>query len=182
MHISSSQPSAFAPAPARRTAALDRPLLYRFEATIATVPIGIVPEGLRIALSFEGRVTHGLLEGARVSGVDPLLIRRDGVGIIDAPKTISGGDVHVYEHVRGYCSPPKGLTMPPLEAVLEPGFAWPDVPFPVLGFSIFRAGVPELAFLNDALATIEGYANFVTKRLVVETRLFEHGGLRAEEG
>lgn len=154
----------------------DRPLLYRFEANVEVLPIGIVPEGLRMTVSFDGRVTEGLLEGARVWGIDPLLMRRDGVGVVDAPKTISDGKTTVFEHVRGYCSAPKGLSMPPLETLLEPGFTWPDVLFPVHGFSFFRAAAPELAFLNDAVASIEGWASFAAGRLVIETRIFEHGG------
>lgn len=149
------------------------PLLYRFEAQLAFVPLGIVPEGLRMANSFEGRVTEGMLEGARVWGIDHLLLRRDGVAVIDAQKTISLGDAHVHEHVHGYCLPPDGMDVPPLEAVLTPGFQWPDVAFPIVGASTFRCGVPALAHLNRAVAAIAGEANFVTGALTIETRLLQ---------
>lgn len=154
----------------------ERPLLYRFEANLEIVPIGIVPEGLRLSVAFDGRITAGILEGARVWGVDPLLLRRDGVGVIDAPKTIFDGRIGIFEHARGYCRPPEGLTMPPLEALLEPGFTWPDVLFPIQGFSLFRAAAPELAFLNDAVASIEGWASFASGRLAIETRITERAG------
>ena len=66
--------------------------------------------------------------------------------------------------------------MPPLEALLEPGFTWPDVLFPIQGFSLFRAAAPELAFLNVAVASIEGWASFASGRLVIETRILERAG------
>lgn len=158
------------------TAPPQRPLLYRFEANVEVIPIGIVPEGLRMTVSFDGTITAGLLEGARVWGIDPLLMRSDGVGVIDAPKTLWNGQVGVYEHVRGYCSLPPGMAMPPLEAIVAPGFEWPDVLFPIHGFSMFRAAAPELAFLNSAIASIEGWASFKRGRLAIETRILEHTG------
>lgn len=157
-------------------AASKGPFLYRFEAQLAPSPIGLVPEGLLMANAFEGRVTEGLMQGARVWGVDHLLIRSDGVSVIDAPKTISLGDRHLFEHVRGYCVPPVGLTVPPLEAMLEPGFAWPDVPFPVRATSTFRTADPELAPLRSAIALIEGRVWFSTGRLEIETRLMTSRG------
>jgi hypothetical protein len=150
------------------------PLLYRFEAQLEVTPIGLVPEGIRMANSFEGRVTRGIMEGARVWGIDHLLLRSDGVAIIDAQKTISRGDTHLYEHVRGYGLPPQGLDMPPLVALLEPSFQWPDVLFPVVGFSTFRAGTPELEYLNRTVSRIDGWFNFATGGLAVETRPISH--------
>jgi hypothetical protein len=157
------------------------PPLYRFEARLDVLPIGLVPEGIRMANRFEGEVTAGALAeagfaGARVWGIDHLLLRSDGIGVIDAQKTISAGDRHLFEHVRGYCLPPEGLEMPPLEALLDPAFRWPDALFGVFGFSQFRCGLPELAHLNRAHAMIEGWANLATGGLAVETRLVEHSG------
>lgn len=165
---------AFRMADIRPTLRQAQPILYRFEAKLEVNPIGIVPEGFRMANAFEGRVTHGMLEGARVWGIDHLLLRTDGVAIIDAQKTISGGGVHVYEHVRGYGLPPLGITLPPLEELLEPGFEWPDVQFPVLGASTFRAAAPEHEALNRALARVDGWFNFSTGGLAIETRLLPH--------
>jgi hypothetical protein len=150
------------------------PLLYRFEAQLEVTPIGVVPEGLRMANSFEGRVTRGIMEGARVWGIDHLLLRSDGVAVIDAQKTISQGRAHLYEHVRGYGLPPQGLQMPPLETLLDPSFAWPDVLFPVLGSSTFRAAAPELQHLNRAISRIDGWFSFATGGLAIETRLVSH--------
>ena len=59
--------------------------LYRFDAELTEiVPIGLVPEGVRLDAHFEGTVTAGALEGMHVRGVDYLLLRADGVGVIDA--------------------------------------------------------------------------------------------------
>jgi hypothetical protein len=151
------------------------PLLYRFAAQLSFVALGIVPEGLRMANSFEGTVTDGILEGGRVWGIDHLLVRRDGVAVIDAQKTISLGDRHVYEHVHGYCLPPEGMEVPPLELMVAPGFSWPDIDFPIIGASTFRSALPELAYLNRSVAGISGAANFATGRLTIETRLLTHG-------
>jgi hypothetical protein len=146
------------------------PLLYRFEAQLQPQPVGLVPEGLLMANAFEGRVTDGLMRGARVWGIDHLLIRSDGVGVIDAPKTLSLGERQLSEHVRGYCLPPAGLEMPPLEVILSPGFTWPDVPFTVQATSTFRTGDPELSHLQSAIARIDGTVWMSTGRLVIETR------------
>lgn len=154
--------------------ALSRTSLYRFEAKLDVVPIGLVPEGIRMANSFKGRVTRGIFEGASVWGIDHLLLRSDGVAIINAEKTISGPDYHVYEHVHGYGLPPNGAEMPPLDTLVDPSFEWPDVLFPILGTSTFRAALPELEFLNRVVARVDGWFNFATGGLAVETSRIEH--------
>lgn len=150
------------------------PFLYRFEAKLDVLPIGPVPEGIRMANAFEGVVTQGLLEGARVWGIDHLLLRADGVAVIDAQKTISRGSTHLYEHVRGYGLPPEGMALPPVEVMLDPAFEWPDVLFPVLGSSTFRAADPELAYLSSVVARVDGWFSFATGSLAIETRLLTH--------
>lgn len=177
MTMPQTMPQPITSTPQVRSAREERPLLYRFEAHLDVKPLVIAPEGLRMLNAFDGRITAGMLEGARVSGVDHLLVRHDGVGIIDAPKTISLGSVNVVEHVTGYCLPPAGLQMPPFQAMFEPGFAFPDLPFTVIGSSMFRTDVPELAHLNACVATIEGTVSFATGRLVVETRLLPIPGV-----
>ena len=152
----------------------DGQLLYRFEAQLEFNVVGLVAEGLQMSNPFEGRVTEGAFKGARVWGIDPFLLRRDGVGIIDVPKTISGDGWHVYEHVRAFSFPPEGMEIPPLEALLAPGFEWPDVPFPIQGSSTFRTGTPGLAWLNHAVARVDGWASMATGQLVIETRLLRY--------
>lgn len=149
-------------------------LLYRFEARLDFNVVGLVAEGLQMSNSFEGRATEGSFEGARVWGIDPFLLRRDGVGIIDVPKTISGDGWHVHEHVRAYSFPPEGMEIPPLEALLAPGFEWPDVAFPIQGSSTFRTGAPDFAWLNRAVARVDGWASMATGELVIETRLLNY--------
>ena len=151
-------------------------LLYRFEADIQVTPIGLTPEGIRMTVEFDGTVTDGMLEGARVWGIDPFLMRSDGVGLIDAPKTISDGDRTVYEYIRAYLTAPEGLAVPPPEVVLDPGFEWPEVHFPILGFSQFRAGHPDYQHLNGIQAAVEGSASFASGRLGIETRVLRHTG------
>jgi hypothetical protein len=147
--------------------------LYRFEAALHATVIGLTPEGLRLTISFDGTIREGLLQGARVSGIDHYLLRSDGVGVVDTGKTLSLGDVHVYEHVRGYCVPPEGLELPPLGKLIEPDFAWPDLAFPILGSSMFRTGAAELEYLNQAIAQLEGWANFACGTIEISTYLLE---------
>lgn len=153
----------------------DGHLLFRFEARLNITPIGVTPEGLRMANAYEGTVIEGDFDGARVWGTDHLLLRRDGVCVIDAQTILSQStDVHVYEHVRGYCLPPEGMKLPPLETLLEPGFEWPDADFPIVASSTFSAAAPQFAHLNSVIARIDGWANFSTGGLAIETRLVTH--------
>jgi hypothetical protein len=146
---------------------------YRFDADLDISPIGLTPEGLRFAAAFEGTIRDGFMQGARVWGVDQFLLRSDGIGIVDAPKTLSLGDLHVLEIVRGYCRPPEGLELPPLAKLLEPDFEWPDLEFPLEGFSLFSVGARQLQHLNSALGQIEGSVNFSTRKVTVTTYLLE---------
>jgi hypothetical protein len=154
-------------------------LLYRFEAELDLTPIGLTPEGIRMTVDYEGEITAGIMRGARVWGTDPLLLRSDGVGVIDTAKTIADGTTALYEHVRAYCIPPEGLEVPPPDVILDASFSWPDVEFPILGFSMFRTGDPAYAHLNTTIAAIEGSANFATGRNAIETRVLRHTGTAA---
>jgi hypothetical protein len=154
-------------------------LLYRFEADLEITPIGLVPEGIRLTVDFDGIITAGQFSGGRVWGSDPLLLRVDGVGVIDAHKTITTPEGNLYEHILGYCLPPAGLDMPPAEVLLSPDFQWPDALFPIHGFSFFRTGAPALAHLNRAVARVDGWSSLARGRLAVETRILGH---RSEVG
>jgi hypothetical protein len=154
-------------------------LLYRFEADLEMIPVGLTPEGIRIMVGYEGEISVGMLEGARAWGIDPLLLRADGVGVVDTAKTISDGETTLYEHMHAYCIPPQGLELPPPEAILDPSFEWPDAEFPILGFSTFRSGHPGYGDLNTTIAAIEGWANFATERNAIEARMLRHTGTAA---
>lgn len=146
-------------------------LLYRFKGGLTEInPVGLFPEGLRLANSFEGTVTAGPLAGARVWGIDHFLLRPDGVGVLDAPETFSRNEHHIIGQVRGYALPPQGAPVPSLESILDPDFEWPDVPFQLTGSVLFRAAPPELEWMNRAVAVISGQVTMSTGRLVVEAR------------
>lgn len=146
-------------------------MIYRFVARLTDVnPVGVLPEGLRMANAFEGEIVEGPLAGSRIWGVDPFLLRPDGIGVVDAPETISGGGRHIQAHARGYTIPPAGMEFPPLEALLEPGFEWPDVDFRFEGCVLFRAADPALAYLNRTVGVLSGTVNMATRRLDVTAR------------
>jgi hypothetical protein len=136
-------------------------LLYRFEGPLTEiVPIGLVPEGVRLDVHFEGTVGEGPLDGARVRGVDYLLFRADGVGVIDVYETITTGDGRVVSaRVRGYIVPPAGVEMPPPDVLLDPDFRWPDVELPMHGFALYRTGAAGWEELNSTAAAFEGSVN-----------------------
>jgi hypothetical protein len=50
-------------------------LVFRVEASLSEViPVGLVPEGVRLDAHFSGRVVEGPLSGATMRGVDYLLL------------------------------------------------------------------------------------------------------------
>lgn len=71
-------------------------LLFSYSATVAMPPevIGEVPEGLRVHFYFSGGdITGDRCHGTVLPvGADWLLVRRDGVGIVDARSTIKTHD------------------------------------------------------------------------------------------
>lgn len=146
-------------------------LIYRFEGSLGEMyPVGLFPEGIRFHNDFDARVVAGPFEGARLFGLDPFLLRPDGIGIIDAPEIIDAGDVRVSLQVRGYVVPPAGLEMPPLEVLMAPGFEFPDIDFRVTGAATIRCAAPEYEWLNRTIAVVEGTVNLATGALKVEAR------------
>lgn len=145
--------------------------LYRFEASLLPPRMDLLPEGLRMGLPFEGKVVGGAFEGRRVRGLKSLLLRDDGVGVLDMYQRIEGPDGEVTGHVQGYCLPPDGVELPPLEEFLRLDFEWPTALFPVIGFSTFAGATGDLAWLNRGLAEVAGWASLATGRLAVETRI-----------
>jgi hypothetical protein len=132
---------------------------YVLEARLTgTIPIGIVPEGLRLDVAVEGTITEGPMAGGHVSGVDYLLLRRDGVAVLDVHETITlpGGSV-VALQVRGFATPP--FEMPPLETLAAPDFAWPDVDVPIHGAVTMQSAEPSLAALNHTVYGMNGTVN-----------------------
>ncbi len=150
----------------------DHELLYRFEGRLLDQrPLGHFSEGLRFENPFEGAITGGLLSGARMSGLDYLLVRPDGVAVIDAPETIQHPDGPVIAHARGYVMPSVGLAVPPLETIASPEFAWPSVPFAITGFVLYRTAVTRFEELNRVAGALVGEVDMSNGRLVVEARV-----------
>lgn len=146
-------------------------LIYRFVAELTDVnPVGVLPEGLRMANAFSGEIVEGPLAGSRIWGVDPFLLRPDGVGVVDAPETISSEGRHIQAHARGYAIPPQGMEIPPLEILLSPDFVWPDVDFRFTGCVLFRTADPEFDHLNHTIGVLSGTVNMGTRRLDVTAR------------
>jgi Protein of unknown function (DUF3237) len=144
-------------------------LMYRVEAnTTKVIPIGAVPEGVRLDVHWSGTVVEGRFAGAGVQGVDYLLWRADGVGIINSYQVITtavGQNVSV--HAQGYITAPAGMRMPTPDVVLRPDFHWPDVPLPAHGFALYRAGAPDLSWLNQTALAFSGSVNVGTGTLVI---------------
>lgn len=143
---------------------------YAFQAQLNRIaPIGLVPEGLRIDVGFGGAMTEGDLAGSSIEGVDYLLIRRDGVAVIDARELVVAGDgAAMSVHAEGYIVPP--FEMPPLEALLEPDFAWPDVDLPLHGSARLQSSAPGLAAVNHLVYGFNGSVNMATGSLIVRAR------------
>lgn len=148
--------------------------VYRFRGQLGELnPVGIFADGIRFHNHFEGRVVDGPLAGGRISGPDFFVLRPDGVGEIHAPELIELGDVRVALDVRGYVVPPEGAPVPPLDAVLQPGFEFPDVPFRVTGTAIAATTAPGHAHLNRSTIVVEGTVNMGTGELDVTARLVD---------
>lgn len=152
-------------------------LVYRVEATLSEViPVGLVPEGVRLDAHFSGRVVEGPLSGASMRGVDYLLLRADGIGVIDAYEVVStDAGQHVSVHAQGYITPPPEVQLPPPEILLSPEFEWPDLPLPMHGFVLYRTGAQELAWMNRTSLGFEGSVNVGTGELIIEARVLHPG-------
>ena len=152
-------------------------LLYRFEAQFTdVVPVGLLPDGLRFDVHFEGRVTDGRLAQARVRGIDYLRIRPDGIGVLDVREVLSLDGRHVEVKAQGYLPPAADEEPPPPEVMLAPDFVWPDAPAPFYGCAFLSTAVAEWQDFNSTMATFEGSANLGTGQLLVEAWAFEPTG------
>ena len=127
---------------------------YAFQAEVTHIrPIGLTARGLRIDISLTGRVTEGQLTGSAVEIIDYLLIRPDGVGVIDARDVIFDGDrVIAAIQAEGYIVPP--FPLPELSILADPDFQWPDVDLPVHGAHFWETSRDDL---SAAAATVYGF-------------------------
>ena len=143
--------------------------LYRFEAQFtALVPIGAVPDGVRLDAHFEGSVVEGELAGWTVRGVDYLRFRSDGVGVLDAREVLLRDAESVEVRAGGYLIPPAGFALPAPEVLLAPDFVWPELELPFYGFATFATAAQPRQQLNRTVGTFNGIANPGAGTLVVE--------------
>jgi hypothetical protein len=173
-----SAPTTSAPITSVPVAPADEPRLgevvYRFRGELGPLnPVGLFDDGIRFHNAFEGRIIDGPFAGGRISGPDFFVLRPDGVGEIHAPELIEHGPHRVALDVRGYVVPPAGAPVPPLSALFEPGFEFPDVAFRVTGSAFAATTSTELAELNRTTIVIEGSVNMGTGELDVTARAVE---------
>ena len=120
--------------------------------------VGMVPEGLRLDGHSRGVVAEGLLVGATTVGVDYLVFRHDGVGVIDARYFVADEEgVTVAMTLRGFIGEPMpGL----LEAMLDPEFEFADVSIPLHGAAWLQTMAPQYAYLNHTVFGFDGTINY----------------------
>ena len=140
---------------------------YGFQAQVNRIaPVGLVPEGLRIDLGFAGTLTEGTLTGAAIDGTDYLLIRPDGVAVVDARELVTGADgTTASVRVDGYIVPP--FQMPELPALLDPSFSWPDADLPMHGSARWQSAAPALDAVNRSVYACTGTVNMARGSIVV---------------
>lgn len=148
---------------------------FRMEATFTDVAvIGMLPEGLRIDAHYNGSMIAGPLAGAIVRGVDYLLIRSDGVIVLDVRETITTASGRcIALRAQGYGSvrsePQAGAaTVSPQQGAKV---AWPDASNPLLGVATCQTTDPELLWMNEAMLVFSGTANLGTSKLQAVGRL-----------
>lgn len=142
---------------------------YAFRAQLTRIsPIGITPEGLRLDIGFAGTVTDGPLAGSTIDGVDYLLIRPDGIAVVDARELISGDGPATAVHAVGYIVAP--FPMPELAVLADPSFAWPDIDLPVHGSSRMQTADPALRAANHTVYGWAGTVNVAQGVLDIQAR------------
>lgn len=119
--------------------------------------VGVVPEGMRMDGYVRGAITEGLLTGATVTATDYLLIRRDGVGVIDvrAMAVLPGGVTAAMTFKGFFGEPTPGM----FEAMLVPDFEFPDVDMPAHGALWLQTMAPQYAFVNHTVFGCVGSVN-----------------------
>lgn len=129
-------------------------------------PIGVVAEGLRVNVGFSGPIGPEPLEGMTLEGTCYLLIRPDGVAVVDAREVVLGDDgVAASIQAGGYIVPP--MELPELAVLAEPSFVWPDIDMSMHGWTRPQTSRPELAAMNRSVYAFTGTVNMATGALNV---------------
>jgi len=135
-------------------------LTVEFQAN-AQFPVGLVPEGLRMDSHSTWVITDGLFVGATGTAIDYLLIRHDGVGILDLRGYgVDPDGTPVGMTAKGFLGDP--AFMPPLAAWLDPDFEVPDVDIPLHGAAWLQTMAPPYAFVNHTVFGFTGTVNPAT--------------------
>jgi len=139
--------------------AIETPYFMTESQLVGNDVIGLVPGGLRFDGHTSGVVIEGLLAGATTTGIDYLLMRHDGVGVIDARWFVVDPDgVTVAITVKGFLGEPSpGF----IEAMLDPEFESPDIDIPLHGAAWLETMAPQYAFLNYTVFGFTGTINMV---------------------
>lgn len=143
---------------------------YSFRGQLTRMsPVGITPDGLRIDIGFAGTISDGPLAGCALDGVDYLLIRPDGVGVVDAREIVSGpGGLATSIHAEGYIV--AAFPMPELSVLADPSFSWPDADLQMHGSSRVQTADPALARANSTIYGWTGTVNIGRTSLEVQAR------------
>lgn len=149
---------------------------YSFQAQLNRIsPVGLVSGGLRIDIGFAGNITAGKLMGSSIEGVDYLLIRPDGVGVLDARELIAASDgSRVGAHAEGYVVAP--FAMPELSTLMDPGFTWPDIELPRHGSVWLQSGSPGFEAMNRRVYSFTGTVNMARGSLTESARPITNDG------
>ena len=152
-------------------------IVYRFTGRLGEMnPVGLFDDGIRFFNHFEGAIVDGPFAGGKISGPDFFVLRPTGIGEIHAPELIEFGAHRVALDVRGYLIGPEGLTVPPLEVVLQPGFEFPDAEFRVTATAHAATASLEFGHLNAAVIVVEGFVNMGTGAIDVTARIVDAAG------
>jgi hypothetical protein len=155
-------------------------IVYRFRGRLGELnPVGLFDDGIRFFNQFDGAVVGGPFAGGRISGPDFFVLRPSGVGEIHAPELIEFEEHRVALDVRGYLVGPDGIELPPLTALHEPGFEFPDVAYRVTASALASTTSPEFEHLNSAVIIVEGEVNMGTGAMDVTARLVDRPEVRA---
>ncbi len=127
----------------------------------SSVIVGLVPEGIRLDIELSGEFEEGVFAGATGTWTNYLLIRRDGVRVMDVRGYAEAPDgTRVVWTMKGFFGEP---SPPPLEArieaMLDPEFEYPDVDLRLHGAAWFQTMAPEYAFVNHTVFSFDGIVN-----------------------
>ena len=125
----------------------DASLIYRLEGELREMaPISISPGNICFESELDARVAA-----------------------VTTPETTTTRERCVSLDLRGNVVPPDGVDMPTPEAMADPGFDFPDLDYRVTGSAFIRTTDPRYVHLDRTVVSIDGWVNFESGELEVET-------------